>query len=78
MGGFNDEFIFRPGWEFPSSAGHGVASNVDMGTKPSNDHGAAITVKTWIVDEGDLRRKVKAAEYVCSVVSLAHCFSSIA
>src|SRR5277367_5082900 len=50
---------------------------VDVGAKPGNDDRAAIAVKARVVDEGDLRGAIKAAEYVRGVVSLSRCFPPI-
>ena len=48
-----------------------------MGTQARNNDGAAIPVEARIIYEGNLRRYVKAANDVGSVVGLAHGFSSI-
>ena len=48
-----------------------------MGAEAGNEDGAAIVVKAGIIDKGELRGEVKAADDVGSVVSLAYTLAPI-
>src|ERR1700722_19089472 len=44
---------------------------------PGNDHGTPIPIVAGIGDKGELRRHVKAADYVQVVISLADLFAAV-